>query len=80
MVKEVGNGAATRIPASVPEAAHMRLDQLADVREEQGRIIIEPLHSARYDLRALVVGMTDENRHEPTEWDRLRAKGAGSHA
>ena len=67
MVKKWGNSAAVRIPASVLEAAHVQLDQPVDVREEQGRIIIEPIRPARYDLAELVAGITDENRHEAIE-------------
>lgn len=67
VVKKWGNSAAVRVPAAVLEAAHMRLDQPVDVREEGGRIIIEPLHPAHYDLDALIAGITDDNRHEPME-------------
>jgi antitoxin MazE len=67
VVKKWGNSAAVRIPASVLEAAHVRLDQPVDVREEGGRIVIEPLQPARYDIAALVAGITDENRHEPVD-------------
>jgi antitoxin MazE len=67
VVKRWGNSAAVRIPAAVLEAAQVRLDQPDDVREEGGRIIIEPLRLARYDLDALVVGITDENRHHPVD-------------
>ena len=67
VVKRWGNSAAVRIPAAVLEAAQVRLDQPDDVREEGGRIIIEPLRLARYDLDALVVGITDENRHDPVD-------------
>ena len=67
VVKKWGNSAAVRIPASVLEAAHVQLDQPVDVREEQGRIIIEPIRPARYDLAELVAGITDENRHEAIE-------------
>lgn len=63
VVKKWGNSAAVRIPASVLEAAHVRLDQPVDVREEGGRIVIEPLHPAQYDLDTLVGAITDENRH-----------------
>lgn len=66
-VKKWGNSAAVRIPAAVLEAAHVRLDQPVDVREEGGRIIIEPLAPARYDLAALVAGITDDNRHDPVD-------------
>jgi antitoxin MazE len=67
VVKKWGNSAAVRIPASVLEAAQVRLDQPVDVREEGGRIVIEPLRLARYDIEALVAGITDENRHDPIE-------------
>ena len=67
VVKKWGNSAAVRIPASVLEAAHVRLDQPVDVREEDGRIVIEPLRPTRYDINALVAGITDENRHDPVE-------------
>ena len=65
VVKKWGNSAAVRIPASVLEAAQVRLDQPVDVREEGGRIVIEPLCLAGYDIDALVGGITDGNRHEP---------------
>jgi antitoxin MazE len=43
LVKKWGNSASVRIPASILAAARMRLDQAVDVREEQGRIVIEPI-------------------------------------
>lgn len=67
LVKKWGNSAAVRIPASVLAAAQVRLDQPVDVREEGGRIVIEPLRAIRYDIGALVAGITDDNRHEPVE-------------
>lgn len=67
VVKKWGNSAAVRIPASVLEAAHVCLDQKVDVREEGGRIVIEPLRAARYDIEALVGGITEENRHAPVD-------------
>ena len=74
LVKKWGNSAAVRVPASVLEAAHLRLDQPVDVREEAGRIIIEPLRPAEYDIEALVAGITDENRHTPVWTDEARGK------
>ena len=67
LVKKWGNSAAVRIPASVLDAAHVRLDQKVNIREEDGRIIIEPLEPTRYDIATLVAGITDENRHEVVE-------------
>ena len=66
-VKKWGNSAAVRIPASVLEAAHLRLDQPIDVREEDGRVVIEPLRPVHYDIDALVAGITEENRHDTVD-------------
>lgn len=41
--KKWGNSAAVRIPAAIMAAAHVALDQAVEVREEQGRIVIEPV-------------------------------------
>jgi len=62
-VKKWGNSASVRIPSPIMEAAHVRLDQQVDVREEGGRIVIEPVSAPADDLAALVAGITDENRH-----------------
>ncbi len=67
VVKKRGNSASVRIPAAVMEAARLRLDQPVDVREEAGRIVIEPIQEPAYDFATLIAGITDENRHEPVE-------------
>ena len=67
VVKKWGNSAAVRIPASVLTAARLGLDQAVDVREEDGRIVIEPVRPAGYDIAVLVAGITDENRHAPVD-------------
>lgn len=60
-VKKWGNSASVRIPASIMSAAALRLDQEVDVREEEGRIIIEPISAPIYDLEALVRAMEPES-------------------
>ena len=67
MVKKWGNSVAVRIPASVLEAAHVHLDQPVDVREEEERIMIEPVRPASYDLTSLIDGITVGNRHDPVD-------------
>lgn len=62
-VKKWGNSAAVRIPSAVMEAAQVYLDQQMEVREEQGRIIIEPVRAPTFDLESLLAGVTDENLH-----------------
>jgi antitoxin MazE len=60
-VKKWGNSASVRIPASVMAAAAMRIDQAVDVREEGGRIIIEPIAVPSYNLDELLAGMSPAN-------------------
>lgn len=67
IVKKWGNSAAVRIPAAVMAAAHVSLDQAVEVREEQGRIVIEPVRRKVYKLDELLGGITGKNLHEPVE-------------
>lgn len=62
-VKKWGNSASVRIPAAIMEATRLRLDEIVDVREEGGRIIIEPVRPSHYDLDHLLAGITPENLH-----------------
>ena len=71
VVKKWGNSASVRIPAAIMEAARLRLDQPVEVREEAGRIVIEPIREELYDLAMLVAGISDDNRHEPVEMGPL---------
>jgi len=69
-VKKWGNSASVRIPSPIMEAARVRLDQQVDVREERGRIIIEPVRAPALDLESLVAGITDENRHTEIDFGK----------
>jgi antitoxin MazE len=59
-VRKWGNSASVRIPASVMAAASLRVDQMVDIREENGRIVIEPVLAPVYDLDSLVDRLTPE--------------------
>ena len=59
-VRKWGNSASVRIPARMLAAADMRIDQEVDLREEDGRIIIEPVMAPAYDLDALLAAMTPD--------------------
>lgn len=67
-VKKWGNSAAVRIPASVMQAMHLDLDEVVEVREEAGRIVIEPVRQKTYDLDNLLKGITLKNRHDAVEF------------
>jgi antitoxin MazE len=67
-VKKWGNSASVRIPASVMAATKLRLDQVVDVREDGGRIIIEPVQAPTYDLDQLLDQMTADTFHEEADF------------
>ncbi len=62
-VKKWGNSASVRIPVAIMQAANLSLDETVDVREEGGRIVIEPVHPGEYDLARLLDGITKKNMH-----------------
>ena len=76
VVKKWGNSASVRIPAAVMQAAHLDLDEPVDVREESGRIVIEPVRRKEYDLTELVKGITGGNRHEEADFGGRAGKEA----
>ena len=67
-VKKWGNSAAVRIPASVMKATNLELDEVVEVREEGGRIVIEPVRQKSYELGALLKGITSKNQHQAVDF------------
>jgi antitoxin MazE len=67
-IRKWGNSATVRIPASMLQAAHLDLDELVGVREEAGRIGIEPVRERTYDLDVLLKGITRKNLHNPVDF------------
>ena len=63
IVKKWGNSASVRIPAAIMQAANLSLDETVDVREEAGRIVIEPVSPAKFHLARLLAGITKKNLH-----------------
>jgi antitoxin MazE len=68
VVKKWGNSAAVRIPSTVLQAARLRLEDSVDVREEAGRIVIEPAPRKEYSLSELLKRITPENLHEKVDF------------
>jgi antitoxin MazE len=75
-VKKWGNSAAVRIPAYVVHAARLNLGEEVEVREEAGRIVIEPVRQKTYDLGKLLKGITSKNLHEPVDFVPVVGKEA----
>lgn len=72
-IRKWGNSAALRLPASIIRDADLSLDTEVDVREEQGRVIIEPLVSG-VSLDELLSGITDENLHGEESFGQAEGK------
>lgn len=62
-VKRQGNSASICIPAAVMTAANLHVGATVDVREDDGRIVIEPIRQGKSALAALIAGITPENLH-----------------
>ena len=76
LVKKWGNSASVRIPVSVMAAARLNLDDPVDVREEDGRIIIEPIRAKAYDLTHLLACITPDNLHGEADFGQAVGREA----
>jgi antitoxin MazE len=63
-IKKWGNSAAVCIPATVLTEANIELNQWVDVREDRGRIVIEPLRRRTFAIRSLVKDIRADNLHD----------------
>ncbi len=57
------------------QALQIHLDDITDVREESGRIVIEPV-PATLRFGWLLKGITSNNRHESVDFGLPAGKGA----
>ena len=66
VLKKWGNNAAVRLPAAIVKAARFRLDQPLEVREEHGRVIIEPaqIRPREIDIEALCATLDPDEKPE----------------
>jgi len=67
LVKKWGNSAAVRIPANVLAEAGLEIDQPVEVRQDRGRIIIEPVRTMHFELTDLLDQIRPSNLHDPVE-------------
>ena len=75
-VKKWGNSAAVRIPSAVLEATQVQIDEEVEIREEAGKIIIEPVRKKAYNLADLVQGITKDNVHGAVDFGKPEGKEA----
>jgi len=58
----------------VMEATRLDLDDVVEVREEKGRIVIEPVRQKTYVLGDLLKGITPKNLHAPADFGSPEGK------
>lgn len=63
-VKKSGDNISVEIPSGVMQSTRLALDDAVEVREEDGRIIIEPIGAPKYDLAQMIENITPENLHD----------------
>ena len=79
-IKKWGRTPAIRIPVSLMESAGLTVDNIVNIREENKRIVIEPLgmtmaeSSSEIHLAELANVITETNRHEAIEFGPAAAR------
>jgi antitoxin MazE len=73
-VKKWGNSAAVRIPAAVMKSTRLELNDVVNMHEEEGRIVIEPVRKKTYQLRDLLKGITVKNQHRIADFGPVVGK------
>lgn len=76
IIKKWGNSASVRIPVGIMEAASLHVDATVDMREEGGRIVIEPVRLKAGDLDALIEAITPDNLHGEADFGLPAGKEA----
>ena len=69
-VKKWGNSAAIRIPSQILEAVSLALEEEVQIREDNGKIVIEPVQPTKYDLKDLLKRITLENQHGAVDFGK----------
>ncbi len=71
-IKKWGNSLATRIPKAIAESTNLHLDQLVDIEEVDGKIVITPISVTKeYKLDELLSQCNPESMKldkEDQEW------------
>lgn len=66
-IRKWGNSASVRLPASLMQAMHLEIDQEVELREEGGRIVIEPVDRPEYRIEDLVREITADNVYDEAD-------------
>lgn len=65
-IKKWGNSVGVRIPHTILNELNLNIEHQVDMRIENGKIVIEPIHN-EYPLEQLLAGVTPDNLHQEVE-------------
>lgn len=68
VVKKWGNSASVRIPKNILQAVQMEIDDVVELREDSGRIVIEPAQRTEFELAELLKGISRQNLHKEIDF------------
>ena len=67
-IRKWGNSIGVRIPAGILTELNMSAEKKVDVRDEAGRIIIEPIIDSQETLEQLLGQITPDNLHSEIDF------------
>ncbi len=68
VIKKWGNSAAIRLPSSMMKTLKLDLEDVIDIRVEQGSIVVEPVRTEEYVLAQLLGGIKAKNVHSEIDF------------
>lgn len=66
-IRKWGNSVSIRLPAALMKAMRWHIEQELELREDDGRLVIEPARGVEYRLDDLVRDISDQNRHDQVD-------------
>ncbi len=75
-IQKWGNSYGLRIPKNILEELGLNPDSRLEIRQEEGKIIITPIHPSKVSLDELLKQITPENVHGETDWGKPEGKEA----
>ena len=66
-IKRWGNSLALRIPKPLAKEIGLGEDSRVELSVEDGKLVVRPLPTPRYELEALLAGITEGNLHDEVE-------------
>jgi antitoxin MazE len=67
-VKKWGNSGSVRIPKNILRAVRMEIDDVVELHEDSGRLVIQPAQRTEFELAELLKGITRQNLHQEIDF------------